>query len=110
MAKARKTRSKKTTAKASGTTTKKSTNTRAKKLDKANVKAVVKQVVKSKREIKYKYPEGIEGTLERKAWRQKVRNKNTQFIKKIAKADSETSKKKLGIQMRKFRKEHYMVP
>lgn len=82
------------------------------KLDDKNKKETVKQTVKSQREIKYKYPSDIDNQLDRKAWRQKVRNTDSQFkarIAKMAKAkDSGAGKEE--IKYKRFRKEHFMVP
>lgn len=80
-------------------------------LDKNNKKTTVKQTVKSQREIKYRYPTEVDNQLDRKAWRQKTRNTNKQFLARISKMKAENSSKlgKEEIKYRKFRKENYMV-
>ena len=93
------------------TITKKGTKTKKAILDKKNAKTTVKQVVKSQREIKYKYPEDIDNQLDRKAWRQKVRGKDKQFKLKIAKMkeSNNPSLSKLEATYKKFRTAHYLV-
>lgn len=93
-------------------TIKKGTSSKKAILDEKNVKTTVKQVVKSQREIKYKYPAEVDNQLDRKGWRQKTRNKDNKFkakIAKMAKAGNPDLHKE-EIKYGKFRKEHYLVP
>ena len=89
-------------------TRKRSTSKKA-KLDDKNKKNTVKQVVKSQREIKYKYPADIDNQLDRKSWRQKVRGKDKGFMLRITKLEA-SAKKKEEIRYKRFRTEHYLVP
>jgi len=80
-----------------------------KKLDKKNAKTTVKQVVKSQREIKYKYPTEVDNTLDRKAFRQKVRNEDRAFQRKLSKEKDKAALEALQTKYMTFRKKHYMV-
>lgn len=79
------------------------------KLDSKNVKKTVKQVVESKREIKYNYPEEIKGPLKRKAFRQKARNHVRALERKVNKATG-ADKKKYEKQLASYRQEVFLVP
>jgi hypothetical protein len=79
-------------------------------LDTKNIKDTVKQVVESTREIRYKYPEEINNQLDRKAWRQKTRNKMQKFESDLLKEKDEKKKGKLNREYLAFRKEVLMVP
>lgn len=79
-------------------------------LDTKNVKDTIKMTVESKREIKYKYPEEIEGPEfkdERKTWRQKVRNKMKTLEAAVGKADNPAKAEK---ELKAYRKEVLLVP
>jgi len=91
------------------TSTKKLTN---KKLDTKNVKSTVKQIVKSKREIKYKYPTEVELPMDRKQWRQKVRGKLRKFERDITAMRKNKSKgiTKVNVAYKKYRKLVLLVP
>lgn len=81
------------------------------KLDTKNIKDTVKQVVESEREIKYNYPAEIDNQLDRKAWRQKTRNKLNAMQLKITKAeDGSKEKAKLEKEYREYRKQVLLVP
>lgn len=96
-----------TTKKTTGTATitKKKTLTKEAQLDKENIKETVKQIVTTEREVKYKYPEEVNNTLDRKAWRSKVRSKLRQYESKIMKATDEKEKAKLEKSYNAYRKE-----
>ena len=80
-------------------------------LDSKNIKDTIKQVVESEREIKYKYPEEIDNQLDRKAWRQKVRNTLRAMERNISKAeDGSKEKVKLEREYKAYRKEVLLVP
>ena len=80
-------------------------------LDTKNIKETVKQVVESEREIKYNYPAEIDNQLDRKAWRQKARNKLRLFERNIAKLeDGSKEKVKLEKEYKNYRKEVLLVP
>lgn len=72
-----------------------STNTKTRKapskakvqktVDSANEAHTVKQVVESRRDIKYNYPQSCKEPLERKSFRQKARNKLRTFERQMTK-------------------------
>lgn len=78
-------------------------------LDTKNVKDTVKMTVESQREIKYNYPDDLKDQLERKAWRQRVRNKLNRLELKASKATGK-EKKELEKALADYRKEVLMVP
>ena len=93
------------------TTTKKVVKANEKELDTKNIKDTVKQVVESEREIKYKYPEEIDNQLDRKAWRQKTRNKLRTMERAITKSEEGSKEKvKLEREYKAYRKEVLLVP
>lgn len=101
-----------TTAKAQNTKTakaKKSTKAKA-KLDTKNTKDTVKQTVKSVRNIKYKYPEDIEGPVKRKSWRQMVRNQFKKLELAVAKAEDAKAEKEAKKALQEYREEVLLVP
>ncbi len=102
-------KTKKTTKGSNETSTKKLTN---KKLDTKNVKSTVKQIVKSKREIKYNYPSEVELPMDRKKWRQAVRNKLRAFERNLTKMRTNKSKgiTKVKLEYKKYRKLVLLVP
>ena len=79
-------------------------------LDDKNIKDTIKQVVESEREIRYKYPEEVDNQLDRKGWRQKVRNKLRALERAIDKEKEEKAKAKLNKEYLAYRKEVLMVP
>lgn len=82
-----------------------------KKVDEKNLKNTVTTIVKSKREVKYIYPDSLEDDqIGRKKHRAEVRNKDKKFLAEIA--DLERTKKptdKVVKAYAKFRKENYLV-
>ena len=93
------------------TVTKKVTKVNPKELDNKNIKDTVKQIVESEREIKYNYPKEIDNQLDRKAWRQKVRNQLRSMERAITKAeDGSKEKVKLEREYKAYRKEVLLVP
>lgn len=102
---------KKTTTKKVVPATKKAGKVNEVELDTKNIKDTVKQVVQTEREIKYNYPEEIDNQLDRKAWRQKVRNKLRGLDRKLTKAE-EGSKDRALIEkeIKAYRKEVLLVP
>lgn len=80
-----------------------------KKLDSKNIKKTVKQVVESKREIKYNYPTDIKGPLKRKAFRQKARNHVRSLERQLNKAKG-AERKKLEAELKAYRAEVFLVP
>lgn len=81
-------------------------------LDKKNIKETVKMAVESQREIKYKYPEEINNQLDRKTWRQKVRNKLDAFVVTIdkMKKSNDAGLPKKEKEYQSYRKQVLMVP
>ena len=71
-------------------------------------KATTQQVIIN-RELKYKYPEGMTDTLERKAYRAKVRNKIIRLNAQINRAE-EKEKAKLAKELATYEKEHLLSP
>ena len=68
-----------------------------KKIDKKQIETINKVVeVKTKREMKWKFPEGMEDTLERKKFRQKNRNKVRDLDRLLSK-DPENEKLKAEV-------------
>lgn len=78
-------------------------------LDKKNVKATVKKVVKSTREIKYAYPADITSPTQRKSWRQTTRSAIYKFERDIAKAKG-AEKVTLNKKFQVLRKKVLLVP
>lgn len=102
-------------AKAQGKKTKATKKVKTPKVDKAkldtkNTKDTVKQTVKSTRQIKYKYPDGLEDTLKRKAWRQKTRNTLRSLESAVAKAEDKKDIQAAEKKLAEFRKEVFLVP
>lgn len=101
------------TAKKPTTATKKKTTTkkvaRKTKLDNKNVKETVAKIVKSTREIKYNYPSKVKQPLERKQWRQKVRNTIRKYERDLAKLKG-AAKIKLNKEYKVYRSEVLLVP
>lgn len=87
----------------------KPTKAQKKALDTKNVKDTVKMTVESQREIKYNYPDDVTDQLERKAWRQKVRNKLNRLELNASKASGK-EKKDLDKALADYRKEVLLVP
>lgn len=82
-----------------------------KDLDTKNIKDTVKQIVQSERDIRYKYPEDIDNQLDRKAWRQKIRNKMRAYERALTKLEAGTKEYiKLEREHKAYRKEVLMVP
>lgn len=81
-----------------------------KALDTKNIKDTVKQVVESEREIKYKYPAEVDNQLDRKTFRQKVRNKLRSMERELAKVTGEKEKVKQEKALKAYRKEVLLVP
>ena len=80
-------------------------------LDDKNIKDTVKTIVESERDIKYNYPEEIDNTLDRKAWRQKVRNTLRAFERNLGKLDAESKEyRKLNREYKEYRKDVLLVP
>lgn len=101
----------KTTKAKKATTAKAKKSTKAKaKLDTKNTKDTVKQTVKSVRNIKYKYPEDIEGPVKRKSWRQKVRNQFKKLELAVAKAEDAKAEKEAKKALQDYREEVLLVP
>ena len=94
-------------AKASGKKASKKSNTTD--LDSKNVKDTVTKIVETKREMKYVYPTDMTDQIEKKKYRQKIRNQIYKFERKIAKAEGKELKS-LGRQYKAFRKEALQVP
>lgn len=80
--------------------------------DDKNIKDTVKTIVTQERELFYKYPEDIDNPLDRKKWRQKVRNAIRAFDRNLSKMDDTESKeyRKLEKEYKAYRKEVLMVP
>lgn len=89
-------------------TSKAKTNANAKgsnaDIDKAT-KAGVKKATVVNRVIKYNYPADVANPTDRKAWRQKVRNKLKSLEAAVAKASSATATKKAKAALAKYQKE-----
>lgn len=81
-----------------------------KQLDTENIKDTVKQIVESEREIKYKYPEGVDNQIDKKTFRQKTRNKLRSFERELAKLPDGKEKVKLNKEYQAYRKEVLLVP
>ena len=81
-----------------------------KQLDTENIKDTVKQIVESEREIKYKYPEGVDNQIDKKTFRQKTRNKLRSFERELAKLTDGKEKVKLNKEYQAYRKEVLLVP
>lgn len=79
-------------------------------LDEKNIKDTVKQVVESEREIRYNYPPEVDNQLDRKGWRQKVRNKLRAMERALDKEKDEKAKAKLNKEYIAYRKQVLMVP
>ena len=100
---------------ASKTKTRRATGTKAKgttsnsKTDAKNVKDTVTKIVESKREMKYVYPEAMDDQIEKKKFRQKVRNHIYKLERDIAKAEGKELKT-LEKEYKGFRKEVLQVP
>lgn len=75
----------KTKAKSKSSQRRKTSKSKAAKaqLDKDNVKDTVKKVVETQRELKYNYPEDMKDPMERKRFRQQVRNKLYKYERDI---------------------------
>ena len=101
--------------KASKTKISRATGTKAKKkssqseLDSKNVKDTVTKIVETKREMKYLYPQGMDDQIEKKKYRQKVRNKVYKFEREIAKAEGKNLRS-LEREYKGYRKEVLLVP
>lgn len=109
MAKKAKT-SKKTSTKATkATKTVKATNAQQ-GTDKKAVKNTIKKVVKSTRELKYKYPADMENTVDRKSFRQTARNKMRSLERAIASAENAKEKDALKKELKAYRAEVLLVP
>lgn len=80
-----------------------------KNLDSKNVKDTVTKVVETKREMKYIYPDGMDDQVEKKKWRQKVRNKIYKFERDIQKLEGKEAKAKEK-KYATYRKEVLQVP
>lgn len=80
--------------------------------DDKNIKDTVKTIVTQERELFYKYPEDVDNPLDRKKWRQKVRNAIRAFDRNLSKIDDTESKeyRKLEREYKAYRKEVLMVP
>ncbi len=94
-------------------TTKKVTKKKVNKkdLDSKNIKDTVKKVVETKREMKYSYPEEMKDTLDRKKFRQKVRNKINSYQLQLLKLDEGSRDyKKLDKEYQAYRKQVLLVP
>lgn len=90
---------------------KKGKKANAKVLENKPVKNTVKQIVETEREIKYNYPDEIDNQLDRKAWRQKIRNKLRAMERGIIGAqDGSKEKVKLEREYKAYRKEVLLVP
>ena len=79
-------------------------------LDDKNIKDTVKQTVESEREIRYNYPAEVDNQLDRKAWRQKVRNKIRAYERALSKEKDEKAKAKINKEYLAYRKEVLTVP
>lgn len=100
--------------KTKATAKKSSSKSRAKKsnqaeLDKKNVKDTVTKTVETKRELKYNYPDGMKDTLERKRFRQKVRNKLYQYKRNLSDLKGK-AKTKMEREYNGYRQEVLLVP
>jgi hypothetical protein len=80
-----------------------------KELDTKNVKDTIRQTVESSREIKYKYPEDCDNTLDKKSFRQQTRNKLKAMESAMLKADPK-AKAKLEKEYKEYRKKVLLVP
>ena len=91
----------------------KTKRTKAKEeLDTKNIKDTVKAIVETERELRYNYPEDVVDQIDRKKWRQKVRNKLRSFERELNKIEDHESKdyKKINKELQAYRKEVLMVP
>ena len=79
-------------------------------IDTKNLKDTVKTAVISQREVKWKYPEDVNGPLERKAWRRVKRDAIKSLESKIFNTKEEKDKAKLSKELQALRKEVLMVP
>lgn len=83
--------------------------------DTKNIKDTVTKIVESKREVKYIYPSELgDDALKKKAWRAKMRIKDKDHLKDIAKAkktkEDPAAIAKLEAAYTKWRKGVYLVP
>lgn len=79
-------------------------------LDTKNLKDTVKTAVVSIRQVKWKYPEDVNGPLDRKAWRGVQRTKLTKMEAAITTAESDKAKKLNEKALAEYRKEVLLVP
>lgn len=78
-------------------------------LDTKNIKKTVEKIVESRRQVLYNYPDDVKEPLDRKSWRQKVRNElknlELQLSRAEGKAHAEVKRKYIA-----YRKEVLLVP
>ena len=79
-------------------------------LDTKNLKDTVKTAVISQREVKWKYPEDINGPIDRKKWRGQQRDKLTKLTAAVTLAGDDKTKKTAERTLTQFRKEVLLVP
>jgi len=101
--------SKTKTSKAKATGTKAKKKVSKKELDSKNVKDTVTKIVETKREMKYVYPDGMTDQIEKKKYRQKVRNQIYKFDREIPKLEGKKLKA-LEREYAAYRKEVLQVP
>lgn len=101
---------KKTKTKASKAKASKSTTPKESSVDKKNVKTTKKQIVETRREVKYKYPSDVKEPLDRKAWRQKVRAQLKTLEAALGKAANNKAKSQANKELKAYQEEVLLVP